>query len=218
MKAIWGTLGVSASIALIAFAYFWFTLALETRTNSKHVANLLMDYSTTSEKLNKTLDTINGQKGTLVQLNDLIKGARATVDHSDRLMSNQQKSLDQWNSQITTTLGNVNDSVVALTTNENKITKQTVETLNAATESVKAVKPLVDNLTIEAQDLQTTTTSINAIIPDIQATAKNVSGMTADGKETTAMAKDWLHGILHPTWATRIKNAMLDVLQHLPVP
>jgi len=133
-------------------------------------------------------------------------------------MSNQQKSLDQWNAQITTTLGNVNDSVVALTTNENKITKQTVETLNAATESVKAVKPLVDNLTIEAQDLQTTTTSINAMIPDIQATAKNVSGMTADGKETTAMAKDWLHGILHPTWATRIKNAMLDVLQHLPVP
>ena len=215
MKAILGTL---SGIALIAFSYLCISVSMAIHTNSKHTAALLMNLDDSVTKLNKTLDAVNAPKGTLVQLNDLIKGARATVDHSDRLMSNQQKSLDQWNAQITTTLGNVNDSVVALTTNENKITKQTVETLNAATESVKAVKPLVDNLTIEAQDLQTTTTSINAMIPDIQATAKNVSGMTADGKETTAMAKDWLHGILHPTWATRIKNAMLDVLQHLPVP
>jgi len=215
MKAILATL---SGIALIAFTYLCISVSMAIHTNSKHTAALLMNLDDSVTKLNKTLDAVNAPKGTLVQLNDLIKGARATVDHSDRLMSNQQKSLDQWNAQITTTLGNVNDSVVALTTNENKITKQTVETLNAATESVKAVKPLVDNLTIEAQDLQTTTTSINAMIPDIQATAKNVSGMTADGKETTAMAKDWLHGILHPTWATRIKNAMLDVLQHLPVP
>ena len=215
MKAILATL---SGIALIAFTYLCISVSMAIHTNSKHTAALLMNLDDSVTKLNKTLDAVNAPKGTLVQLNDLIKGARATVDHSDRLMSNQQKSLDQWNAQITTTLGNVNDSVVALTTNDNKITKQTVETLNAATESVKAVKPLVDNLTIEAQDLQTTTTSINAMIPDIQATAKNVSGMTADGKETTAMAKDWLHGILHPTWATRIKNAMLDVLQHLPVP
>jgi chemotaxis regulatin CheY-phosphate phosphatase CheZ len=112
----------------------------------------------------------------------------------------------------------VNTAVLATTKNENKIAEQTEETLEATIDSVKAVKPLVDNLTIEAKDLQTTTQAVNAMVPDIQATAKNVNGMTADGKETTAMAKDWLHGILHPTWPERIKNAMLDVLQHLPVP
>jgi len=215
MKAILATL---SGIALIAFTYLCISVSMAIHTNSKHTAALLMNLDDSVTKLNKTLDAVNAPKGTLVQLNDLIKGARATVDHSDRLMSNQQKSLDQWNAQITTTLGNVNDSVVALTTNDNKITKQTVETLNAATESVKAVKPLVDNLTIEAKDLQTTTVAINSMIPDVQATAKNVNGMTTDGKETTAMAKDWLHGILHPTWPERIKNAMLDILQHLPVP
>ena len=215
IKAI---LPVLQGFALVAFAYLCVTLAMAVRTNSKHSTQLLMNIDDSVVKLNKTLDAVNAPKGTLVQLNDLIRGARATVDHSDRLMSNQQKSLDKWNAQITTTLGNVNDSVVALTTNENKITKQAVETLNATTESVSAIKPLVDSLNAEAQELKTTTDSINAMIPDVQATAKNVNGMTADGKETTSMAKDWLHGILHPTWATRIKNAMLDVLQHLPVP
>ena len=215
IKAI---LPVLQGFALVAFTYLCIVVSMAIHTNSKHTAALLMNLDDSVTKLNKTLDAVNAPKGTLVQLNDLIKGARATVDHSDRLMSNQQKSLDQWNAQITTTLGNVNDSVVALTTNENKITKQTVETLNATTDSVKAVKPLVDNLTAEAKDLQTTTVAINAMIPDVQATAKNVNGMTTDGKETTAMAKDWLHGILHPTWPERIKNAMLDILQHLPVP
>lgn len=208
MKAIIGTL---SGIALIAFTYLCITLAMAAHTNSKHLATLLMNYSDTAIKINVTLDAINSKKGTLAQINDAVHDVRLTVAHSDRLMSNQQKSLDQWNAQITTTLGNVNNSVVSLTTNENEITKQTVETLKATTDSVKAVKPLVDNLTLEAQSLQTTTNAVNVMIPDIQETVKNVNAMSDSGKDAVKDLKDYIHGVLHPTWPKRLWGYSVDV-------
>ena len=207
MKAIWGALGVSASLALIAFAYFWFTLAVATRTNSKHIANLLMDYSTTSEKLNKTLDTINDKKtGTLAQLDGALHDIRLTVAHSDRVLTKEEGSIDKWDTEITDTLGNVNTSVVAFTNNQNEITKDSAETLKATTDSVKAVKPLVDSLNAEAQELKTTTASINTLVgdPEIKETITNIAGTTKDVSHA-------VHEYVYPGPWQRIWNAVTGV-------
>jgi predicted RNA-binding Zn ribbon-like protein len=169
-------------------------------------------------RINKTLDKINAPGGLLQVTGKAVAKADNVLGHTDILIANEQTSLDQWNRQISATLDNVNLAVAATTANENEITKSSVETLNATTATVNALKPVMDNLVIDEQALNTATVGITAMLPDIQATAVNVKGMTADGHETTTMTKEWLHGILHPTWATRVKNAMLDVLQHLPVP
>lgn len=210
MKAI---LGVLSGIALIAFTYLCMTLSFAIHANSKHTALLLMNINASVVKLNETLDTLNAKKGTLDQLNDVIRDARMTVDHSDRLMTKQEKSIDQWNSQITATLGNVNTSVVALTSNENKITKSSVETLNATTESVKQIKPLIESLTAEASALQTTTQSINTLVsdPNIKSAVANVNVMTKNGDDATKDLKDYIHGILHPSWPKRIWGYTVDV-------
>jgi hypothetical protein len=215
MKAMLGTL---SGIALIAFTFLCITLAIAIRTNSKHSSELLMNVDQTTVRINKTLDKINAPGGLLQVTGKAVAKADNVLGHTDILIANEQTSLDQWNRQISATLDNVNLAVAATTANENEITKSSVETLNATTATVNALKPVMDNLVIDEQALNTATVGITAMLPDIQATAVNVKGMTADGHETTTMTKEWLHGILHPTWATRIKNAMLDVLQHLPVP
>jgi hypothetical protein len=215
MKAMLGTL---SGIALIAFTFLCITLAIAIRTNSKHSSELLMNVDQTTVRINKTLDKINAPGGLLQVTGKAVAKADNVLGHTDILIANEQTSLDQWNRQISATLDNVNLAVAATTANENEITKSSVETLNATTATVNALKPVMDNLVIDEQALNTATVGITAMLPDIQATAVNVKGMTADGHETTTMTKEWLHGILHPTWATRVKNAMLDVLQHLPVP
>ena len=207
MKAIWGSLGVCASLALIAFAYFFLTLAQAVHINSKHVATLMMDYSETSEKLNKTLDTINDKKtGTLAQLDGALKDVRLTVAHSDRLLTKEEKSIDKWDEEITETMGNVNTSVVAFTNNQNEITKDSVETLKATTDSVKAVKPLVDSLNAEAQELKTTTASINTLVgdPEIKETITNISGTTKDISHA-------VHEYVYPGPWQRVWNAVTGV-------
>lgn len=215
MKAILGTL---SGLALIAFTYLCITVSLAVHVNSKHAAKILMNADDTITKVNTTLDKINGKGGTLQQATETIVRVKDLITLSQATLYSQQKSIALLDAQVSSTMQHVDLILDATALDENEITKQSVETLSATTESVKSIKPLVDNLTAEAKDLQTTTQAVNAMIPDVQATAKNVNGMTSDGKETTAMAKDWLHGILHPTWPERIKNAMLDVLQHLPIP
>jgi uncharacterized phage infection (PIP) family protein YhgE len=215
MKAILATL---SGIALIAFTYLCITLALTVRTTGEHVDETLMALSDSTGELNITLAKLSQKNGTIDQLNAAIRDVRLTVAHSDRLMTQQQKSLTTWNQQITGTLGNINTDVLSMTDDESAITKQTVTTLKATTDTIQDLQPLVSSLNSEAMQLQTTTAALNTMLPEIKETVTNVQGMTADGHETTTMTKDWLHGILHPTWATRVKNAFLDVLQHLPVP
>jgi hypothetical protein len=215
MKAILGTL---SGFALIAFTYLCITIAMAVRVNSKHSAELLMTTADTAAKLNKTIDKINGKGGTLQIMNEDLVRVKDTITLSQATLYKEQKSLDMWNANISETLANVNIAVVAATANENAISKSTVETLQATSDSVKTLAPLMVNLNSEIDAAHAATLGVTAMIPDIQATVVNVKGMTADGHETTTMTKDWLHGILHPTWATRVKNAFLDVLQHLPVP
>lgn len=204
-------LEILSGVALIAFTYFCISASMALHANSAHVADLLMNLDESVTKLNSTLDTVNKKDGTLAQVNKALTDVRLTVAHSDRLLTKQEQSVNLWNSQVTSTLGNVNESVVALTKNQNKITNSTVETLNATTESVKAVKPLVENLTVEAQDLQTTTTSINAMMPSIQATTQNINVMSQNGKDATKDLKDYIHGILHPSWPKRIWGYSVDL-------
>jgi hypothetical protein len=215
MKAILATL---SGIALIAFTYLCVTVAMAVHTNSQHTAALLMNASDTITKVNKTLDKINGKGGTLQQTTETIVRVKDLITLSQATLYKQQKSISDFDNEMSVVAGNVNIAVQAATENENAVSHQTVATLADIQADARTAN-------IELQTLNTTTSSLNkavvdadTMIPDVQATMVNVRGMTTDGKETTAMAKDWLHGILHPTWPERIKNAMLDILQHLPVP
>jgi ABC-type transporter Mla subunit MlaD len=215
MKAILGTL---SGFALIAFSFLCLTLAIQTVNVGKHVSRTLTDADTAISKVNNTLDKINGKGGTLQQTTETIVRVKDLITLSQLTLNRQQKSIAAFDKNLATTMDNVNLLVSQTTANENSLTTDTENTMQFANDALVGIQ----NATVEAHTdlvtLNAVTANINAMLPDIQATAKNVNGMTADGKETTAMAKDWLHGVLHPTWATRIKNAMLDVLQHLPVP
>ena len=211
-------LSILSALALICFSYLCITLSLAIRTNSKHTAELLMSIGDTVTKTNATLDKINGKNGLLQESAETVVRVKDLITLSQLTLYKQQKSISDFDNEMSIVAGNVNIAVQAATENENAVSHQTVATLADIQADAKTAND-------ELKVLNTTTSSLNkavvdadTMIPDVQATMVNVRGMTADGKETTAMAKDWLHGILHPTWATRIKNAMLDVLQHLPVP
>jgi hypothetical protein len=210
MKAIIGTL---AGIMMIAFTYLAIVVAMAVRTNSKHTANLLMTTADTMAKLNQTIDKLNGKGGTLQIMNEDLVRVKDTITLSQLTLFKEQKSLDLWNQNISATLSNVNNAVVAATANENEITKSTVETLNATTASVNALKPLVVSLDDEAKELKTATASLNAVVtdPNITAAVANVNVMTKNGDDATKDLKDYIHGILHPSWPKRVWGYTVDV-------
>jgi ABC-type transporter Mla subunit MlaD len=215
MKAILGTL---SGFALIAFSYLCITLAITARTTGKHLSAAMMKVGDTVTRVNTTLDKINGKGGTLQQTTETIVRVKDLITLSQVTLQKQQKSIAQFDNEMDVLSDNVNSAVQETRDNANALSHSAVNTMQFANDALVGIQNDTVEVHTDLVTLNAATANINAMLPDIQATAKNVNGMTADGKETTAMAKDWLHGILHPTWATRIKNAMLDVLQHLPVP
>jgi ABC-type transporter Mla subunit MlaD len=223
--AIKGTFQCAALAAVAALALN--TLHVE-NVQSKHAAEVQMQLGDTITKVNKTLDKINAPGGLLQATGKAVEKANNLIGHSDILVAHEQSSLDAWNRQISDTLGNVNTSVVALTSNENKVTTQTMETLSATTESVKSLKPLVGSLNEETQALKTATVSITAMVPDVAGTAKNVNGITAHGnviignaeKVSTKLTNDFMKPV--PWWkkpfayAGETWDILAAVARHIP--
>lgn len=210
--------GTFACIAMIAVSFLAITTARVEMNIEKHVDEVTMRAGDAVDQVNITLKRINGPGGLLQVTGKTVAKADNLIGHTDIMVANEQKSIALFDAQVSSTLQHVDLVLDATALNENDLTKQTVGTLQAASDSMSAVKPLITQLTGEVQDLNTATVGITAMLPDIKATAVNVRGMSDDGHATTTMTRDWLHGILHPTWATRIKDGMLDVLQHLPIP
>ncbi len=215
MKAILGTL---SGIALIAFSYLCIVLSMAVHTNSLHTAKLLMNLNDSIVKMNTTLDAVNAKKtGTLAQINDVMRDARLTIAHSDRLMTKQERSIDQWNGQITTTLNNMNAAVVSTTENENKITESAQATLSATTKAVAGLQPVEDSLTVEVQDLQAATTSINTLVsdPEIKETITHTDSVMSNVQDTTKDVSHAVHEYVYPgpwqkVWGF-ISGAGLDI-------
>ena len=206
-------LGISAS-------YLCVTTGMTIHTNGLHSAKLIMDADDVTVQGTLALKTLNAKKtGTLAQLDQALTDVRRVVSHSDRLMTKQEQSVDQWNAQITTTLGNVNTAVVAATTSENEITKSSVETLSATTATIESVKPLVVQLNTEVDALHTATIGITAMLPDVQATAKNVSGITLHldgtvsdfGRVTKKFADDYTKPVKWYMWPLKQYNDLMDI-------
>jgi ElaB/YqjD/DUF883 family membrane-anchored ribosome-binding protein len=193
-------LTVLSSFALIAFTYLCITLAFAVRVNSKHTAKLLMTTADTMAKLNQTIDKLNGKGGTLQIMNEDLVRVKDTITLSQLTLFKEQKSLDLWNQNISATLSNVNNAVVAATANENEITKSTVETLNATTASVNALKPLVASMNDEAKELNTATASLNALVndPAIMETIQHTDQTMANVQDTTKDVSHEVHEYVYP--------------------
>jgi hypothetical protein len=198
--------GTCSSIALLAVSFLAVnTVVVENRT-AKHVNELLMQTGDVVGNINTTVKKINAPGGLLQVTGKTVAKADNLLGHTDILVANEQHSLDNWNTQITKTLSNVDLAVATTIGNENEITKASAQTLNATTESVKAIKPLADNLAIEAQELQKTTAAVTDLVsdPKIKDTVSHVDNTATHIDGTTADVQHAVHKYVYPGPFARI--------------
>lgn len=121
---------------------------------------------------------------------DLIRGARALVDHADRTTTRELAYLDTWNESFTHTLSGVDNLVATANDSVKTITSSASETLSATTETIKAAKPVLNSATKTENDIDAFIKSpdLTATIANVQVTTKNVGEMTttANAVETKA--------------------------------
>jgi hypothetical protein len=171
----------------------------------------------TLDNVNAITKKINAPGGLLQVTGKAVAKADNLIGHTDILVANQQKSIALIDAQISSTMQHLDLVLDATTTDEDQITAATTITLQNTAETVATIGPMVSNLKDEAQELKTATASLNTLLsdPDLIATEKNVAGTTKNLQDTTQDAKDYMHGLLHPTWVQRVWGVTLDIAGHL---
>lgn len=214
MKAI---LGVLQGLALSAFIFLCVTVALAVHTLEKHVSSVTMNVGDTITKVNSTLDRVNGKNGTIDQLDKALRDTRLIVAHSDRLLTQQQKSLVMLNAQVGATVANLNEVLASVKETSNITARSEQDFAEGTVEALKGIPPVLSSANIELQQLTLATEQLNKLVsdPNLVATEANVAGVTKNVEDTTADAKDYMHALLHPTWVQRVWGVTLDIAGHL---
>jgi chromosome segregation ATPase len=201
MKAIIGTL---SGIALIAFTYLCTTLAFAVRVNSKHTAELLMDLSDTSVELSKAVGKMNSKGGTIQILDEDLVRVKDTITLSQATLFKEQKSLDQWNSEIGMTLANVNQTVADVDVSQKDISLNTVATLQATTNTIAATEVTIKDLQIQVDNeidaVHAVTLSANDLLADpaIKETIQHTDQTMANVQDTTKDVSHEVHKYVYP--------------------
>jgi hypothetical protein len=153
-------------------------------------------------------------------VDDLLVQATVLVVDADNTATKESKSIDSFNRQITSTLGNVNKSVLELTKSEHDLTLHSVQSLDAVTSEVKGLQAVTDASTSLLASAKGTVDGLNRVVSDpaISQTLANVQEATKESvpllKQSTATmnnlsgttkdVQEAVHGYLHPTWPQRV--------------
>lgn len=217
-------------IAVLSFSFVCVSLGIFIL----HANKTLAKADATLDNVNTTISSVNKEVAqaeiTRKSLDDLMVQATTLITDADTAASNEITFLASMNTQLTSTIGDVNTFVSQATTDEHDIATHSVQTIDATTTSVAAIKPALDQVKI---DLVTSNDDLAAIQkritdPAITQIVENTKQITASSVDTAASVKsitkdgaDEIHSLVHPTKKTGFKaslGAVITYLAHLAPP
>lgn len=182
-------LGVSASASFCFCAVGYEVLHVgnavaSATTQAKHdEVQLAKQFSSEMDKLDYTRKSVD----------DLMVQMTILIHDADDAESQEAAFIASQGERMSATLGHVDDSIQALTTNETALTKQ----LNA---TLASVPPAIGQLTTDLATFNDGLQQVQKTFADpaIPATAKNIQSMTASGASIVKDAADETHKLVHP--------------------
>jgi hypothetical protein len=156
----------------------------------------------------------------LVRMRDLITHMDMAADDARKVSRKESVMLDSANLHVVSILGHADESVVALTRNQNELTLHSVQTIDAGTQAVSHLQGVFDQSKTLLTASQGSLSDLDKVIndPAIPATLKSVavaSDATAGGMQhvqhMTSDADVALHNYLNPSWKTKVANWTLKI-------
>lgn len=168
--------------------------------------------NTTVSSLNQTLTAINQPKyGVVAMLNDDLRNLRLTLDNANKAAIEERFFLEKTQpeevAKLNTVINSSNELIQSTTKNEKVLTDAALGAVQTTNVAVTALIPVENNLAKVTLDLDTLVND-----PSNKQTIKNVQTGTAALAATAHEGEEWFHGILHPTWPSRIKSWTIDAL------
>jgi hypothetical protein len=177
-----------------------------------HMDHLLKKMGTEAKNVETTRKT----------LDDLLVRTTVLVVDADDAATKESKSIDNFNRQITTTLDSVNQSVVALTVNQNAITLHTVQTLDETKKSIIAIQPVLNSATVVLNSATATVSDLDKALPPILGNVQDLTKQSIELSKqstdtmqhlngTTGEVQQAVHSYLHPTWPHRVWSILTGI-------
>jgi glutamate mutase epsilon subunit len=213
--------------ALAAVTFLCITMSMLVIKAKATLTNLDMVIASTSSitaNINKTLDEINrpcgghASCGTIADFNRTLATLRGTLGIVEIAAKHENAQLYALDAQERilysdlhatllagqTTLGRSADLLATL----NQTGKDTQPVIAEAHTSLAKLTESLENMNKLIAD-----PAIPATIHSAQTIAANTASATGHLDAASKDAQTWLHGVLHPTWPTRIYHVGLDFLK-----
>jgi ABC-type transporter Mla subunit MlaD len=199
MTAVLDTL---KGFALIAVIVLCLSVAHQVTTVGKHLSNTLMAADTMITKVNTEIDEAHRLTLELALTSETVR----------KTSLKESAFVDTANSQVIQVLDNLNATLVSVRATSDQAARSASDVASVTSTTIQNVQPVLEAATSELKTLQTTTESLNTLVtdPHLAATVANVDETTQHLNKTAAETESWMHGILHPSWASRIKSWLID--------
>jgi ABC-type transporter Mla subunit MlaD len=189
-------------MALVAVIVLCFSVAHQVTTVGKHLSNTLMNVNVTIKKVDAEVD----------EMHRLTVEAALTATEARKASVQEEQFLTTSNKQVAQVLDNLNATLVSVRAASDQAARSASDVASVTSTTIQNVQPVLEAATSELKTLQTTTESLNTLVtdPHLAATVANVDETTQHLNKTAAETESWMHGILHPSWASRIKSWLID--------
>jgi septal ring factor EnvC (AmiA/AmiB activator) len=161
---------LAVASALVAVCAFSCGLLLHVDSTLSNLDNTLKavttevkNVETTRTKIDTAVDSVTGEVNKLEitrkSVDDLLVQTTVLITDADDATAKESEVFDNINTEMTSTLGHVDASVVAFNKNQDAITAQTVTTIDGINQAFAQMTPLVTNA-------NTTVVALNKIVTD----------------------------------------------------
>jgi ABC-type transporter Mla subunit MlaD len=167
--------------------------------------------------VDSVIQRVNDKNGTISQLDKVLTDTRVIVAHSDRLLTQQQKSLVKFDGQLSSTIADLNETLISVKQTSNVTAQSEQDLSQASVDAIKGLAPVLVAADSALVQLSSASQSLNQLVSDpaLKSTLDNLNSSTTHINATTADVQQVVHGYLHPTWAHRIYGWTLDVAHAL---
>jgi ABC-type transporter Mla subunit MlaD len=188
--------------ALLSVTLLCLSVAHQVTTVGKHLSNTLMNVNVTIKKVDAEVD----------EMHRLTVEAALTATEARKASVQEEQFLTTSNKQVAQVLDNLNATLVSVRATSDQAARSASDVASVTSTTIQNVQPVLEAATSELKTLQTTTESLNTLVtdPHLAATVANVDETTQHLNKTAAETESWMHGILHPSWASRIKSWLID--------
>jgi ABC-type transporter Mla subunit MlaD len=188
--------------ALLAVTIFFASASYNISNVCKHLSATIMEADTTITKVNTEID----------EMHRLTLEAALTAAEARKASVQEEQFLTTSNKQVAQVLDNLNATLVSVRATSDQAARSASDVASVTSTTIQNVQPILEAATSELKALQTTTESLNTLVadPHLAATIANVDETTQHLNKTAAETESWMHGILHPSWASRIKSWLID--------